>query len=290
KFYRKIDPNLTKNLLKEEFSLKGDLHKPDEEALKLIEGEIKQVAEEEFNRIHFPTDPFGFFPLDKYHRYDEIVQFVKKLVEHYAHIAQLFKIGDTYEKRPIYGVKIGKPRTDGALKKGIFIDAGVHAREWIAPAACLCVMNAFVRDYNKNMTITKLVDNLDWYFVPNANPDGYEYTWNKDRMWRKTTAPQYCNSTGCCYGVDLNRNWDFHWGESAEGKDPCSEMYPGASPFSEPETKSLSKWIYGLKGQLLSYITLHSYGQMWLIPYGYARNIYAPDFDQLNNSIMLIHF
>ncbi len=27
---------------------------------------------------------------------------------------------------------------------------------------------------------------IDWYFLPVVNPDGYEYTWDFDRNWRRT--------------------------------------------------------------------------------------------------------
>ncbi len=33
----------------------------------------------------------------------------------------------------------------------------------------------------------------------------------QERLWRKNMSPDY-NNTGC-RGVDLNRNFDFHWGE-----------------------------------------------------------------------------
>ena len=40
------------------------------------------------------------------------------------------------------------------------------------------------------------------------------------------------NNTGCPdggidAGVDLNRNYGYHYSESQEGNDPCSEVYRG---------------------------------------------------------------
>ena len=47
-----------------------------------------------------------------------------------------------------------------------------------------------------------------------------------------------------CYGIDLNRNFDFHWdnagGASAAG---CSGYYRGDKPFSEPESRSIESFI-----------------------------------------------
>lgn len=39
--------------------------------------------------------------------------------------------------------------------------------------------------------------------VPVLNPDGYEFTHTKDRMWRKNRA----HHEGECVGIDLNRNF-----------------------------------------------------------------------------------
>ncbi len=32
------------------------------------------------------------------------------------------------------------------------------------------------------------IDELDWYFLPSLNPDGYAFTQDGDRMWRKTRS------------------------------------------------------------------------------------------------------
>ena len=49
-----------------------------------------------------------------------------------------------------------------------------------------------------------------------------------------------------CEGVDLNRNFDYHWGDAEnEGTslDPCHETYAGPKAFSEPETRAISDYI-----------------------------------------------
>jgi len=54
-------------------------------------------------------------------------------------------------------------------------------------------------------------------------------------------------------------------------KDPCSDIYGGPKPFSEPETKALSDFILARNATWKVYLTLHSYSQMWMAPYGYTR-------------------
>ena len=55
-----------------------------------------------------------------------------------------------------------------------------------------------------------------------ANPDGYIYTWRDKndiatRLWRKNTNNVTDYKTNLerqdptCFGVDLNRNFGFHW-------------------------------------------------------------------------------
>ena len=89
----------------------------------------------------------------------------------------------------------------------MWIDSGIHAREWIAPAVGTWMLNELVENYANH---PELVDNLDWYFLPSHNPDGYRKSHTDDRMWRKTTT-HYENDF--CQGTDANRNFDYHWGE-----------------------------------------------------------------------------
>ena len=57
------------------------------------------------------------------------------------------------------------------------------------------------------------LDDFNWYILPVANPDGYVHTFATNRLWRKNRRPQGKNKEGHnCTGVDLNRNWGYHWG------------------------------------------------------------------------------
>ncbi|XP_047106057.1 zinc carboxypeptidase-like [Schistocerca piceifrons] len=56
--------------------------------------------------------------------------------------------------------------------------------------------------------------------------------------------------------------------DSGSSDNPCSPHYRGSSPFSEPETRSLSDFLRGLKERLLVYVSLHTYKQALTWPYG----------------------
>ena len=60
-----------------------------------------------------------------------------------------------------------------------------------------------------NNKIRKLLRTHVFYIVPVFNPDGYVYSFEEDRLWRKTRRPTLDPS---CIGVDPNRNWNVKWG------------------------------------------------------------------------------
>lgn len=80
----------------------------------------------------------------------------------------------TPQGREIKMIKISNDKWNDSKKPVIIIEAGMHAREWIAPAMALYMINKLVED----VTEDDVVDKLDWLIIPSANPDGYEYTFN----------------------------------------------------------------------------------------------------------------
>jgi hypothetical protein len=52
---------------------------------------------------------------------------------------------------------------------------------------------------------------------------------------------------------------------------PCSNIYSGEAPFSEMEVAGLRDLIERQIPDLKLYISLHSYGQVFLAPWGYTH-------------------
>merc|ERR1712226_641931 len=95
------------------------------------------------------------------------------LVETYPDLVSIDEIGTSYEGRKMRVLKICKGGTCGQ-KPAMWIDGGIHAREWVSPAVTTFHMKELVE--NSDNYSPDLLDKLDWYILPVHNPDGYEYT------------------------------------------------------------------------------------------------------------------
>ncbi|CAB0012295.1 unnamed protein product [Nesidiocoris tenuis] len=207
-----------------------------------------------------------------YHRLDDFYTYMEYLAATYPKIASVGSAGKTIEGRELRYLKIS---SGAANPKKFWVDGGIHAREWVAPAAAAYVMRELVENRSKYASI---VSNIDFYVMPLMNPDGYEHSATRERMWRKNRN-RHQNG---CIGVDLNRNWGFNWGTAGISHNPCDpQIYAGAKAFSEPETQAISKFILSIKNNLKAYISFHTYGQYILIPYAFDDVSKPSDFEEL---------
>lgn len=55
----------------------------------------------------------------------------------------------------------------------------------------------------------------------------------------------------------------------------------GSSAFSEPESRGVRNEITKLKEDIMGYVTLHSYSQIWMYPYGHAKKTKSHDWRDL---------
>lgn len=83
-------------------------------------------------------------------------------------------------------------------------------------------------------------------------------------MWRKSRSRN--SVIPYCVGVDPNRNFGFHHAEVGASKNPCSEVYAGPTPFSEPEVAALAEFVKRFDDIKL-YLSFHAYGLLLLFPY-----------------------
>ena len=154
-----------------------------------------------------------------------------------------------------------------------------HAREWITPEMTRRLMrHVHRRLQHGDPQIRSSWSSTELWFVPVANPDGYDYTFTTDRLWRKNLRDNDGDGqiTGAD-GVDLNRNFPTKWGYDNEGSSPSpdSETYRGPAPASEPETRALDGLMGGIGFEFL--INYHSAAELLLYGTGWQVATPTPD-------------
>ncbi|XP_046879706.1 carboxypeptidase B [Hypomesus transpacificus] len=201
----------------------------------------------------------------KYNTLDDVEAWISSISSSNPDLVSKQVIGNSYEGRPMTLLKIGKKSSSS--KPSIFLDCGIHAREWISPAFCQWFVKEALSTYGSDTQMTSLLNQMDVFVLPVFNIDGYDYTHKRDRMWRKTRSR---SSGSSCYGADPNRNWNAGWCTTGASSNPCSDTFCGSKPESEIEVKNVADFIRKNKSIIKAYLTIHSYSQLLLFPYSYT--------------------
>lgn len=211
----------------------------------------------------------------QYLRYENIIAKYDAWMSENPDLITKIQIGTTIQNRPIYAYRIFKNyRFDQVSppRNAVFF-CGIHAREWISPSVGMYVMDMLIQDLRNpsSQMHQKLADKCAVSIIPSLNPDGYVYTWDSVRLWRKNRRP----NGGSSYGVDLNRNWPTGWntGGGSSGN-TNSETYRGPSPASERETQAARDYALSLQ-KVVAFIDFHSYGEYILWPWAYTNTVAA---------------
>jgi len=210
---------------------------------------------------------------DSYQRIDTIYSWMDNLAARYPHKMKVEVVGKSWEGRDIRVVTVGnRNRRQSGSKPAIFLEGGIHAREWISPATVTFVLRELVT----NQQHEHLLDQFDFFILPVVNPDGYEYSHTTDRLWRKNRAFNQ-EVFGLCRGVDLNRNFGYKWANELNIFDPrpaspipCLDSYHGPSAFSEPESRAVKDFVMSKRQRIKGYLAFHSFGNKILYPWGHT--------------------
>jgi len=189
------------------------------------------------------------------------------------------RLGDSIEGRTIYALRLRAG--GGANRRGILIVGGMHARELMNPDAIIELAYDLAQAYAGQtglayggaewsaLDVRVMMETLDIWMLPCANPDGRNHVMQGDRLWRMNRRD---NPGTTCEGVDVNRNCDFMWRVIGPTTvcDPCSntQSFVGSLPFSEPESQNIH--LLCDAHRINVFIDVHSFSELVLHPWGHA--------------------
>ncbi|MEZ5411446.1 MAG: M14 family zinc carboxypeptidase [Acidimicrobiales bacterium] len=238
-----------------------------------------------------------------YRTVDEHYAHLQSVAAAYPNLATVVDYGDSWRK--VHDVAGGNDllaicltaRQEGdcalstnVVKPRTVIMAAIHARELQTSEIAYRLIDELTQKYGIDADLTMLMDTTEIWVIPVVNPDGREIVesgGNAPYLQRKNAN----NSLGACavpptatnhHGIDLNRNANFLWGTIGASSDPCAQTFKGTGPASEPEQIGLESLFNQLfpdeKGPGRadpasittrgSFISLHSYGNLVLLPPG----------------------
>ena len=128
---------------------------------KVSSNDLQSVIEKEK-----PMKQRKAFSLQQYNKLEDIFAFLDDMQRSHPEKVTLFTAGESYEGREIKILKISSNENNPA----VFIEANIHAREWISSATALWIINEILTTTDSE--IREIVDSVTWYILPVTNPDG----------------------------------------------------------------------------------------------------------------------
>ena len=215
---------------------------------------------------------FNYGSMGGFFTYDEAIRKIDSLAILYPNIVTSKNPIGTYkttEGREIFWLKISDNPNKKEDEPEILFDALHHAREPLSLSQLIYFMYYICENYSTNPEIKNLVDQIEMYFVPIVNPDGYVFNFttnpNGGGMWRKNRRI----NSNTSFGVDINRNYGKGWGynNSGSSNNINSDVYRGPSAFSEPEIQAMRDFCND--HQFKFAMNYHTYSNLLVYPWGY---------------------
>lgn len=200
-----------------------------------------------------------------YHHSDTLLEEVRALVARHPDKIQMKLLKST---RTGYSAEIavvtfasGQQEAEDGQKIRILLNFGQHGREMITSEVALRLLSALAGEHQlpglHKSSLKYILQKLIIKVVPMENLNGR----------RIVEAGKLCERKNG-RGVDINRNWSVDWGKKEKDYDP-SEEYPGAAPFSEPETQIMRNLAHSFRPHL--WVNVHSGMEALFMPYDHKN-------------------
>ncbi len=150
---------------------------------------------------------------DRYPTYELYVEMMQDFAQNFPEICRLDTIGYSHDGRLILCVHITSDIENSAPKPEFLYTGQMHGDELVSGYVFLRLIDYMLNNYGTNTQITKLIDELNIYINPYANPDGTYYGGNH------TVADSRRNNN---QNIDLNRNFP----------DPLDGNHPDGGPWA----------------------------------------------------------
>lgn len=176
-----------------------------------------------------------------YHTRSEVIADLQMLEQTYPGLCKVYDLQSrygapvTHDGYNIYALRISNAPDQDQDKPNLVVSANTHSGELATIEIPLYTADKLLSGYGVDPVMTQLVDNNQIWILPNLNPDGLEYVWNNNNLWRKNRRD---NGNGS-FGVDMNRNYPFFWSQCGSSSSTTSSTYHGPGPASEPEIQGL---------------------------------------------------
>jgi len=211
-----------------------------------------------------------------YHDYDATIKKLNDFNSKFPNLVDIYPLGKTVQDRNIFCIRITNERNQKS-KYSCLIDGCIHGNEWEAGEACLYLAEYLLINFDKNSTITNILNISEIYIVPLVNPDGRE----ENTRWNYN-------------GIDLNRNFDIDFGRLRGSCIRIGKLFGrikipyvmiprygalyncGRKSFSEHETQAMRDLMKSLKNKKFSfYVNCHTAVHNIISPW----SAYKPPFE-----------
>lgn len=167
---------------------------------------LEKAVMKNFDEINNQKNDWNYYPT-----YEAYVEMMNQFAIDYPSICQTINIGTTVQNRELLVCKISTNVTIEEVEPQVFYSSTMHGDEVTGYVLMLRFIDYLLSNYGTNSEITNLLDNMEIWICPLANPDGTYHNGNNS----VNGAIRY-NANN----VDLNRNYkDFIYGDHPDDED-----------------------------------------------------------------------
>lgn len=164
---------------------------------------------------------------DVYPTYEQYLELMQDFVNQYPDLCKLHQIGTSVQNRKIMAIKISDNVNTDEAEPEFFYTSTMDGDETVGYVLLLRLIDYLLSYYQTNSQVTKLVDNIEIWINPLANPDGTYYGGN-----HTVQEATRCNAWGCSCG-NLNRTYP----------DPDDGLHPNGCTDYPPETHAMMDFM-----------------------------------------------